>query len=44
MGTSKAGVADRVHALGGAVNLDTAPGRGTRLAVTIPVATWEPVP
>jgi len=35
------GLADRVEALGGRLEIDSAPGAGTRLHATIPLAPWR---
>ena len=41
-GTGLSGLADRVEALGGRLDLDSPPGRGTRLAVELPLRVRMP--
>ena len=36
-GTGLGGLTDRVHALGGQLALDSDPGRGTKIIVTLPL-------
>jgi uncharacterized protein YhfF len=40
-GSGLGGLADRVEALGGRLDVDSAPGRGTRLLASVPLAPWR---
>ena len=42
-GTGLVGLQDRVEALGGTIAIDSPPGEGTRVAITLPIAA-EPDP
>ena len=42
-GTGLVGLQDRVEALGGTIAIDSLPGEGTRVAITLPIAA-EPDP
>jgi signal transduction histidine kinase/uncharacterized protein YhfF len=40
-GSGLRGLADRIEALGGTLELDSPPGEGTRIAASIPLAPWR---